>query len=349
MNRLLPACGVLTLLVTTAAAVEDVAILPPATLLPATLPPTILLPPTNLPPTSLPPYERVSGVSGNLSSTGSDTLANLMTLWTEAFKRHYPNVNIQVQAPGSSTAPTALTEGTSILGPMSRLMKDREVEAFETRRGYKPTAIRVAVDALAVYVHKDNPIRSMSLSEVDAVFSVSRRCGGREDIRTWGDAGLTGAWATRPMQLYGRNSVSGTYGYFKQKALCSGDFKNTVNEQPGSASVVQAVTSSLNGIGYSGIGYRTSGVRAVPLARSGTTAAYEASAANTLDRSYPLTRFLFVYVNSRPDSQLPPLETEFFKFVLSRDGQMIVQKDGYIPLTHRQVMGELRYLREGYR
>ena len=323
MNRMLPALGALTLLAATATAVENVA--------------------------DLPAYGRVSGISGNLSSTGSDTLANLMTLWTEAFKRHYPNVNIQVQAPGSSTVPTALTEGTSILGPMSRLMKDKEIEAFETRRGYKPTAIRVAVDALAVYVHKDNPIASMSLSKVDAVFSVSRRCGGAREIRTWGDAGLTGAWATRPLQLYGRNSVSGTYGYFKQKALCSGDFKNTVNEQPGSASVVQAVTSSLNGIGYSGIGYRTSGVRAVPLARSDGSTAFEATAVNTLDRSYPLTRFLFIYVNRRPDTPLPPLEAEFFRFVLSRDGQMIVQKDGYIPLTPRQVMGELRYLREGRR
>ena len=323
MNRMVPAFGALTLFAAAAPAVENAAVLPA--------------------------YERVSGISGNLSSTGSDTLANLMTLWTEAFERQYPNVNIQVQAPGSSTAPIALTEGTSNLGPMSRLMKDKEIEAFESRRGYKPTAIRVAVDALAVYVHKDNPIQSMSLSEVDAVFSVSRRCGSGKDIRTWGDAGLTGAWATRPLQLYGRNSVSGTYGYFKQKALCSGDFKNTVNEQPGSASVVQAVTSSLNGIGYSGIGYRTSGVRAVPLAWSDTTAAFEAIAANTLDRSYPLTRFLFIYVNRRPDSQLPPLETEFFRFVLSHDGQMIVRKDGYIPLTHGQVMGELRYLREGFR
>ena len=323
MNRLLPAVGALTLLSAAAPVVETAA--------------------------DLAPYERVSGISGNLSSTGSDTLANLMTLWTEAFNRHYPNVNIQVQAPGSSTAPTALTEGTANLGPMSRLMKDKEIEAFETRRGYKPTAIRVAVDALAVYVHKDNPIRSMSLPEVDAVFSVSRRCGGAQDIRTWGDAGLTGAWAIRPMQLYGRNSVSGTYGYFKQKALCSGDFKNTVNEQPGSASVVQAVTSSLNGIGYSGIGYRTSGVRAVPLARSDNTASFEATAANTSDRSYPLTRFLFIYVNKRPDSSLPPLETEFLKFVLSREGQMIVQKDGYIALSPREAMGELQNLREGAR
>ncbi len=318
MKRMLLASGALTMLAAGVPAVENAAVLPA--------------------------YARVSGISGNLSSTGSDTLANLMTLWTEAFKRHYPNVNIQVQAPGSSTAPTALTEGTFNLGPMSRRMKDKEIEAFETRRGYKPTAVRVAVDALAVYVHKDNPITFMSLPEVDAVFSVSRRCGGGRDIRTWGDAGLTGAWATRPLQLYGRNSVSGTYGYFKQKALCSGDFKNTVNEQPGSASVVQAVTSSLNGIGYSGIGYRTSGVRAVPLARSDAAAAFDATAANTKDRSYPLTRFLFIYINRRPDSPLPPLEAEFLRFVLSREGQMIVHKDGYIPLSPRQAVGELRYL-----
>ena len=318
MKRILLASGALTMLAPGVPAVENAAVLPA--------------------------YQRVSGVSGNLSSTGSDTLANLMTLWTEAFKRYYPNVNIQVQAPGSSTAPTALTEGTSNLGPMSRRMKDKEIEAFETRRGYKPTAVRVAVDALAVYVHKDNPITFMSLPEVDAVFSVSRRCGGGRDIRTWGDAGLTGAWATRPLQLYGRNSVSGTYGYFKQKALCSGDFKNTVNEQPGSASVVQAVTSSLNGIGYSGIGYRTSGVRAVPLARSDTAKAFDATAANTKDRSYPLTRFLFIYINRRPDSSLPPLEAEFLRFVLSREGQIVVHKDGYIPLSPRQAIGELRYL-----
>ena len=320
MKRILLASGALTMLAPGVPAVENAAVLPA--------------------------YERVSGISGNLSSTGSDTLANLMTLWTEAFKRYYPNVNIQVQAPGSSTAPTALTEGTSNLGPMSRRMKDKEIEAFETRRGYKPQAVRVAVDALAVYVHKDNPITFMSLPEVDAVFSVSRRCGRGRDIRTWGDAGLTGAWATRPLQLYGRNSVSGTYGYFKQKALCSGDFKNTVNEQPGSASVVQAVTSSLNGIGYSGIGYRTSGVRAVPLARSDTAEAFDATAANTKDRSYPLTRFLFIYINRRPDSPLPPLEAEFLRFVLSREGQIIVHKDGYIPLSPRQAIGELRYLRQ---
>jgi len=215
----------------------------------------------------LPDYKAASGVSGNLSSVGSDTLANLMTLWAEEFKREYPNVNIQIQAAGSSTAPPALTESTSNLGPMSRKMKDKEIAAFEKKFGYKPTAIPVAIDALAVYVHKDNPVKGLTIANVDAIFSSTRKCGGKKDVTKWGDLGMTGAWADRSIQIYGRNSVSGTYGYFKKKALCKGDYKNNVNEQPGSASVVQSVSSSLNGIGYSGIGYKTSGVRAVPLTK----------------------------------------------------------------------------------
>ena len=287
-------------------------------------------------------YERVSGVSGNLSSVGSDTLANLMTLWTEAFKREYPNVNIQVQAAGSSTAPPALTEGTANFGPMSRAMKDKEIEAFESRYGYKPTAVRVAIDALAVYVHKDNPLQSLTIDQVDAIFSVTRRCGAATGARTWGDLGATGSWADRPLQLYGRNSVSGTYGYFKDVALCGGDFKNTVNEQPGSASVVQAVTSSLNGVGYSGIGYKTSGVRALPLAVRAGQPAVAPSVETAVDGSYPLARHLYVYVNKRPGTPLAPIELEFLKLVLSKVGQEIVVKDGYIPIPARLAAREAK-------
>jgi phosphate transport system substrate-binding protein len=303
-----------------------------------------LAPPAAKASEGLPDYQRVSGISGNLSSTGSDTLANLMTLWTESFKKAYPNVNIQVQAAGSSTAPPALTEGTSNFGPMSRQMKDKEVEAFEARFGYKPTAIRVAVDALAVYVHKDNPIESLSIPQVDAVFSVTRRCGGVAEATRWGDVGLDGNLSDRPIQLYGRNSVSGTYGYFKQVALCSGDFKNTVNEQPGSASVVQSVGSSLNGIGYSGIGYITSGVKALALSEDDGSAPIAANTENVATGDYPLSRYLYVYVNKKPNSPLPPLEQEFLKLVLSREGQEIVAKDGYIQVSARIAGRELRKL-----
>jgi phosphate transport system substrate-binding protein len=279
----------------------------------------------------LPEYQAASGISGNLSSVGSDTLANLMTLWAEDFNRAYPNVNIQIQAAGSSTAPPALTEGTSNLGPMSREMKDDEIEAFEDKYGYKPTAIPVAVDALAVLVNKDNPVKGLTMEQVDGIFSSTNKCGGAASIETWGDAGVA-AWGAKSIQLYGRNSVSGTYGYFKEHALCKGDFKSNVNEQPGSASVVQSVTESVNGIGYSGMGYSTSGVKMVALAKKGSTTFVDAMPENALNGTYPLTRYLFVYVNKKPNQPLAPLEYEFIKMVLSKTGQQSVIKDGYIPL-----------------
>lgn len=290
--------------------------------------------------TSLPAYQKASGVSGNFSSVGSDTLNNLMTLWAEEFKRFYPNVNIQIQGAGSSTAPPALTEGTANFGPMSRMMKDEEIQAFERKYGYKPTAIGVAIDALAVFVNKDNPIKGMTMAQVDGIFSSTRKCGGRKAER-WGDLGLTGDWASRPLQIYGRNSVSGTYGYFKEHALCKGDFKSTVNEQPGSASVVQSVATGLNAVGYSGIGYKTSGVKTVPLAKKDGGSFVDATEANALNGTYPLARVLYVYVNKAPNRPLAPMEREFVKMVLSKQGQEVVVKDGYIPLPAMAAQKEL--------
>jgi len=292
----------------------------------------------------LPAYSSVSGVSGSLSSVGSDTLNNLMTLWAEGFQRFYPAATIQVEGKGSSTAPPALIEGTAQLGPMSRAMKGTESDEFEKKYGYKPTPIRVAVDALAVFVNKDNPIKCMTLAQVDAVFSKSRRVGYAEDITTWGQLGLTGDWAGRPVSVYGRNSASGTYGFFKDEALKNGDFKDSVKEQPGSASVVQGITVDRYGIGYSGIGYTTSGVRAVPLALSGDTCV-EATAENAYSGAYPLARFLYVYVNKAPGKPLSPLTREFVRLVLSRDGQEVVVKDGYYPIPATIAQDEMKLIR----
>ena len=281
---------------------------------------------------NLPAYEKVSGISGNLNSIGSDTLNNLMTLWAEGFKKVYPNVNVQIEGKGSSTAPPALIEATAQLGPMSRAMKSKETDAFEKKFGYKPTPVRTSLDSLAVFVNKDNPVAGLNIEQVDAVFSKNRKCGSVTDVTTWGDAGLTGTWATAPISLYGRNSASGTYGFFKKKALCKGDYKDTVKEQPGSASVVQGVSEDPNGAGYSGIGYTTSGVRAVALAESGTDYV-EPNYDNVASGKYPLARFLYIYVNKAPNSALDPLTSEFLKFVLSKEGQEIVVKDGYYPLS----------------
>lgn len=277
-------------------------------------------------------YKPVSGVSGSLSSVGSDTLNNLMTLWAETFYKFYPNVKIQIEGKGSTTAPPALISGTAQLGPMSRPMRGTEIDQFEKRFGYKPTPIRTAVDALAVFVNKDNPLKCLTMEQVDAIFSKSRRYGYKENITTWGQLGLTGDWANRPVSLYGRNSASGTYGFFKEHALKNGDYKDEVKEQPGSASVVQGVTVDRYAIGYSGIGYATAGVRAVPIAEKEGAACVEATADNSYAGTYPLARFLYVYINKAPAKPLDPLTQEFVKLMVSKEGQEVVVKDGYFPI-----------------
>lgn len=278
---------------------------------------------------ALPEYKAVSGVAGNLNSIGSDTLNNLMTLWAEGFQRSYPNVNVQIEGKGSSTAPPALIEGTAQLGPMSRDMKADEIDAFEKKYGYKPTQVRIAIDALAVFAHKDNPLKGLTLKQVDGIFSKSRKRGGN-DITEWGQLGLA-PWKGRAISIYGRNSASGTYGFFQEHALSKGDYKTTVKEQPGSSAVVQGIGSDRYAIGYSGIGYKTSGVRALPLAGEDGKF-HEATYENALSGDYPMARFLIVYVNKKPAEPLDKLTLEFLKFVLSKEGQAIVEKDGYFPM-----------------
>ncbi len=277
-------------------------------------------------------YQTVSGVSGSLSSVGSDTLNNLMTFWTEKFSKFYPNVKVQVEGKGSSTAPPALIAGTAQLGPMSRAMKNTEIDDFEKKFGYKPTPIRVAVDSLAVFINKDNPLECLTLPQVDAMFSKSRRLGFKEDIRTWGQVGLKDDWQERPVSLYGRNSASGTYGFFKEHVIGNGDYKDEVKEQPGSASVVQGVTVDRFGIGYSGIGYATPGVRAVKLTKEAGGDCVEPSAENAYSGKYPIARFLYIYVNKPTGKPLDPLTLQFLKMVLAKEGQEEVLKDGYYPL-----------------
>jgi len=295
--------------------------------------------------TKLKSYSKVSGVSGTINSIGSDTLNNLITLWAEGFRKQYPNVKIQVEGKGSSTAPPALIESTAQLGPMSRTMKSSEIDAFETKFGYPPTAYPVAVDALALFVNKDNPIKGLTVTEVDALFSKSRRQGHAVELIKWGQLGLTGDWAAAPVSLYGRNSASGTYGFFKEHALKNGDFKDQVKEQPGSASVVQGISEDRYGIGYSGIGYSTSGVKMLPLAVKPGQPFIEPTQANTRNGTYPLWRYLYIYVNQAPGKPLSPIVKEFLAYVYSREGQSDVLRDGYFPvdatLAEKQ-LGQIR-------
>ncbi len=288
----------------------------------------------------VPRYEQSTGVSGSLKSVGSDSMNNEMTLWAEGFRKLYPSVKIEIEGKGSSTAPPALTEGTAQFGPMSREMKAEEVDRFEAKHGYKPSGVRTSIDMVAVYVHKDNPIDCLSLQQMDAIFSKTRRGGAKSDIRTWGNLGLKGEWKDKPISLYGRNSASGTYGYFKENALFKGDYKDSVKEQPGSSSVVQGVASDRYGIGYSGLGYKTADVKAVPLSQRNGQECFPATPEHSLDGSYPLSRFLLVYINQKPGTELEPLRREFLRYVLSQEGQEAVVKDGYLPLPADVVQEE---------
>lgn len=291
---------------------------------------------------NLPRYKKTIGVSGNANSIGSDTMNNLMALWLEEFRKFYPMVNIQIEGKGSSTAPPALVEGTAQFGPMSRAMKAKEIDAFEKKYGFKPTQIRTALDALAVFAHKDNPIDCLTMAQVDAIFSKTRKWGYPEDINVWGKLGLSGEWSNKPISLYGRNAASGTYGFFKDNALKNGDFKDAVKEQPGSASVVQGITEDKYGIGYSGIGYLTSGVKVVPLAQKEGGKCYGGSYDNVTSGRYPLSRYLYLYIVKAPDRPLDPLVREFVKFILSYEGQQVVIKDGYLPLPLEIAEEELK-------
>lgn len=292
----------------------------------------------------LPNYLKIEGIAGNLNSVGSDTLNNLMTFWAEGFRKRYPNVNVQIEGKGSSTAPPALIEGTAQLGPMSRPMKNEEIDKFEKKYGFKPTPIGVALDSLAVYVNKDNPVDALSLPEIDAIFSKTRKGGYSNDIVTWGQVGAKGRLAGQPISIYGRNSASGTYGYFKKHALFKGDYKDIVKEQPGSASVVLAVTEDKAGIGYSGIGYKTSGVKAIGISKKQAGQAFEPNYENVLSGNYPLGRMLYINIVKKPNEPLQPLVKEFIKYALSKEGQETVVKDGYLPLPAEVAQAELAKL-----
>ncbi|MCC6511404.1 MAG: phosphate ABC transporter substrate-binding protein [Pirellulaceae bacterium] len=280
----------------------------------------------------LPDYKKVSGVSGTLKSVGSDTMNNLVSLWAGEFKKMYPGVKTEIDGKGSSNAIPALVAGTATFGPMSRDAKGSELSSFEAKFGYKPLLLPTSIDMLAVYVHRNNPLESLTFAQIDSIFSSTRKQGSKEQSKTWGQLGATGEAANKSITCYGRNAASGTYGYFKEKVLGDGDYGVWVSELPGSSAVVQAVGENPFGIGYSGIGYSTANVK--PLAiDNGNNKIVKAEAAAAMDGTYPLARFLYIAVNHDSRKKLDPLRAEFLRFIFSKQGQTQVVKDGYLPVT----------------
>jgi phosphate transport system substrate-binding protein len=277
-------------------------------------------------------YQPAKGITGRLKSVGSDTMNNLLALWSEDFRKFYPSVRVEIEGKGSGTAPPALIQGTTDFGPMSRDMNPDEIAQFTSAFGYPPTQLPVAIDMLAVFVHQDNPLESLTLEQLDALFSVGRKKGFGKEIRTWGDLGLTGDWANKPISLYGRNPASGTYVYFKEHVLEKGDFKPTVKQLGGCSAVIQGVATDKYAIGYSGIGYKTADVKVIPLARNKKSRPVPAEPQYGYDGTYPLSRFLLLSINYKPKSVMTPSTAEFIRFVFSRQGQTDVIKEGFLPV-----------------
>ncbi|APE30844.1 phosphate ABC transporter substrate-binding protein [Halomonas aestuarii] len=276
---------------------------------------------------------RAQEIAGTLGTVGSDTMAGLMLRWGEALARRHPGIRLQLQASGSASAPPALMAGTTRLGPMSRPMNAAERRAFIERHGYPPRELAVARDALVVVVHRDNPLEGLGRRELEAIFSDSRRCGAPHAIRRWRQLGL--AWPEGRIRLHGRNAASGTHGLFRRVALCGGLFRPAVNEHPGSAAVVAAVSEDPRAIGYAGLNHLTPGVKA--LARRDDDGTLHFPEPEAVRRGeYSLSRDLYLYLNLPPGESLPPPERAFLDLVLSPEGQAIVEELGFVALTEVQ-------------
>ncbi len=289
---------------------------------------------------ALPDYAPTDGMSASLVAMGADTFNNLMTFLAEEFQGLQPQVRIDIVGKGGTTAWYGLMHGAD-LGMAARLFTEKEVASFRDQFGYPPTAIAVAMDALAVIVHPDNPLTHLTLEQVDAIFSSTRKRGGAA-VATWGDLGLGGGWVDTPILARGRNSASGAYGFFKFVALQRGDFAPTVRELPGSAAVVAAVKQNREAVGYVGAGFPLDGCRALPLvAVEGDPVAPGADTVRA--GTYPLGRHLYLYLNQKPGTRNEPVRA-FLTYVLSKAGQRIVVKDGFIPLDAELAGVQLKLL-----
>jgi phosphate transport system substrate-binding protein len=283
---------------------------------------------------ALPSYTPKSpeALQGTLACVGSDSMDPLMQLWTDTFHQHYPNVTFSIASKGSGTAPGALVDGTSQIGHMSREMTPEELAKFQARFGYAPTRLVVAMDALAVYVNGNNPVSALTMEQVDAIFSTTRKGGFPKDLATWGDLGLGNEWTHRVIQPYGRDAQSGTRVFFREHALRKGDYKPIVKEVPDQFALVEAPAADASGISYGPIQHSVRMVKSVPIVDFKGTKPVEPSIENVLNGRYPLTRFLYIYVNRKPGQPVDPKVLEFVTYILSSQGQRAVADFGAVAL-----------------
>jgi len=290
------------------------------------------------------PYESVAGLSGNIISIGESTTTNLVARIATEFRRMYPDVAIQVTSSPMSIGPAALLDGRADLVPMSRPLNPEDIQNFTKKYGYPPTEIKVAADALAIYVEKGNPVTGLTLGQLDGIFSRTQRRGD-SSIETWGQAGLTEEWADRRITLYGYGPEDGAHQAFQQQVLNGGAFRLSMLVEGGGSSIVQGVAADPAAIGFASVFFASKRVRIVQLAGADGRF-YAPTEENVRSNKYPLSRFLYVYVNKPPRQPLGGPAREFLLFLLSREGQQIVADGGNIPLDAATVTQGRRTLSE---
>ncbi len=285
----------------------------------------------------IPSYVAQETVSGKLEIAGSETMKPLIDAWMRDLTRRHPGLKPVVASAGSETGLEAILQHRTGIAAMSRRMSTDEISAFVKEYGFEPTEVPVANDALAVFVHKDNPITGLSLEELDAMFCRERQRGLSYDIDSWGLVGLMDEWFEAPIRLYGRNGKSGTSALFRDEVCKGGTFRPRLVDAPGSASVVLDVVKDPQGIGFSAIGYKTSMVRPVPIAMVKGGRYVEPTFHSVMDGSYPLERHLYLYIAKPPKTPPAPALKELVRFALSQQGQQLALDHGYFPLSPMEI------------
>lgn len=278
---------------------------------------------------NLPVYRPVSSLKGDLKLVGSNTMSHVASVWADSFRQFYPEVKITIDINGSREAVSSVKNGTAHMGLLSRGISPSEVADFQQGFGHEPKVLTPCLERIAIYVHKDNPIRGLTLKQVDAIFSSSCKRGETAPIRTWGQLGFPGDWKNQPVIAIGRSTDTGSQLFFQEAVLLGGEFRADLQDQPDNLGLTRAISSDPRGVGFAGISYDTPEIRAVPLGVQAEGPFVAVDSAEADAGQYPLVRPLQLVVKHDPAKPLPAIEQEFLKYVFSRLGQEDVIKAGF--------------------
>jgi len=281
----------------------------------------------------LPKYHPIDKLDGTLKLVGSQTMSELASQWVDRFTLFYPNVKIEVVVKGASNAFPAVMSGEGNIGLLSREATPEEIEEFKKAKGYDPKVLTPSLERIAVYVNESNPIESLTLAQLDAIFSKTLKRGETKEITTWGAAGVTGSMAAQPITLKGRNDTTGSQVFFKSIAMNGGEFRDGISNEKDNLALVKAIATDKNAIGFAGEMWQVNGVKAVPLSWTASDAPHAIDSPGDEKGTYPLVRPLQFVINQAPEKELSPLEQEFLRYVFSSMGQEDVVKAGFHPIS----------------